>query len=233
MSDWFFNSATVKEMAKTRKDSWLNDPPDVIPLTVADPDFHVAPEIKKAIIRAVEDEDFSYKIRETLLEEKCAQKINEVNGIPAKTEDIHLTNGTILGIWLAARHACRPGDEIIVTDPMYYPFIMMTQVFQTTSVKWGLDYDDGYRFDVEKLKEIVTPKTRLIYVCNPHNPTGRVMTREELTGIADVAVDHDIVVMSDELWEDVLFDGRKHISIASLSTEIERLTLTQFGFSKA
>jgi bifunctional pyridoxal-dependent enzyme with beta-cystathionase and maltose regulon repressor activities len=233
MSDFFFNSATLEKMANTRKDSYMKDQPDVIQLTVADPDFRVAPEIKKAIIQAVESEDFSYKFTETSMEEKCAQKIAEFNKIPAIKEDIHITNGTIPGIWLAQKVACKPGDEVIVTDPMYYPFMLMSQVHQTKPVKWALDYDTGYKFDNEKLKEIITPKTKLIYVCNPHNPTGRVMTKDELKGIADVAVDHKITVMSDELWEDVLLDGRKHISIASLNPEIERLTLTQFGFSKA
>jgi bifunctional pyridoxal-dependent enzyme with beta-cystathionase and maltose regulon repressor activities len=98
MSDWYFNSATLEKMAKTRKDSYLKDPPDVIQLTVADPDFRVAPEIKKAIIQAVENEDFSYKFAETSMEEKCAQKLAEANKIPALKEDIHITNGTIPGI---------------------------------------------------------------------------------------------------------------------------------------
>jgi aspartate/methionine/tyrosine aminotransferase len=92
--------------------------------------------------------------------------------------------------------------------------------------------EDGYSFDVERLKELVTPRTKLIFVCNPHNPTGRVMTEEELKGIADVAVDNNIVVMADELWEDILFDERKHITLASLNPEIERLTMTSWGFSK-
>lgn len=74
----------------------MKDPHDVIPLTVADPDFHVAPDIKRAIIEAVKREDFGYKFLETSLEEKYAHKITEVNKIPAKTEDIHLTNGVIL-----------------------------------------------------------------------------------------------------------------------------------------
>ena len=75
-------------------------------------------------------------------------------------------------------------------------------------------------------------KTKLIFVCNPHNPAGRVMTEEELKGIADVAVDNDITVMVDELWEDIVFDDRKHISLAALNPEIERLTITSWGFSK-
>ena len=233
MSDRFFNSATIEKRAKAHSDRWLREKGDVIPLTVADPDFHVASEIKRAIINAVLNDDFGYTMADTSLEEKCAEKISGVNGISAKAEDIHLTNGVIPGMAIAIRHACKEGDEVIVNDPMYYPFVMMTELHKTKPVKWNLHYEEGYRFDVERLKEIVTPKTKLIYLCNPHNPTGRVMTKEELKGVADVAVDNNITVMSDELWEDVIFDDREHISIASLNPEIERLTMTQYGFSKA
>jgi len=234
MTEWFFNSATIQEMTENpRSDRWRRDPPDVIPLTVADPDFHVAPEIKSAIISAVANDEFGYSFSDRSLHEKCASKIAEKNGIPATAEDVLPTNGVISGMWIAARYACKEGDEVIVNDPMYYPFTMMAELNKTKPVKWGLDYEEGYRFDTEKLKEIVTPKTKLIYVCNPHNPTGRVMTKEELKGVADIAVDNEITVLSDELWEDVLFDNRKHVSLASLNPEIERLTITQFGVSKA
>lgn len=191
MSEWFFNSIKAEDQIKGRKDRWIRDPPDVIPLTVADPDFHVAPEIKSAIIEAVESEDFRHKMTETSLEEKCALKISEVNGIPAQAGDIQLTNGVIPGLGISQRIACKPGDEVILNDPMYYPFAMMSMAHQTTPVKWILEYEDAYRFDIEKLKQVITPKTKLIYVCNPHNPTGRVMTREELRGVADIAVDHN------------------------------------------
>jgi aspartate/methionine/tyrosine aminotransferase len=135
-------------------------------------------------------------------------------------------------LWLAAKHACKPGDEVILTDPMYAPFKSVLDASGAKAVLWELEEEDGYSFDIEKLKKLITKKTRLIGVCNPHNPTGRVMTKEELKGIADVAVDRKTNVVSDELWEDIVFDDRKHISIASLSPEIGDLTLTSWGFSK-
>ena len=233
MSDWFWNSATIEKMVKTKKDRWMKDPPDLIPLTVADPDFHIAPEIKNALIKAVIDENVNYTMLDKSLEEKCANKITKTNKIPAKTEDIFLTNGAAPGITIGARYACEPGDEVIVNDPMYYVIPMISEANGAKPVKWNLNYEDGYKFDVETLKEIITSKTKLIYLCNPHNPTGRVMTKKELKAVADVAVDHNLIVCSDELWEDVIFDDRKHICIASLNPEIERLTMTQFGFSKA
>jgi aspartate/methionine/tyrosine aminotransferase len=135
-------------------------------------------------------------------------------------------------MWLASMHACRPGDEMIVTDPMYFPFFTAADVTQVRKVHWKLKINEGYKFDIDRLNELITPKTKLIMVCNPHNPAGRVMTKEELKGIADIAVDNKIYVMVDELWEDVLYDGRKHISLASLSPEVADITLTSWGFSK-
>jgi len=227
----FFNSATVEGMLEAPGSKWHRDPPDVIPLWLADMDFPVAMEIKKALINAVQDEDLFYNTDDAA-RAAMAEKITRRNGIEATADDLFITQGVNPTMWLAVRHACRTGDEVVVTNPMYFPFYVATEVTDTKPVEWGLDMEDGYSFDVERLKELVTPRTKLIFVCDPHNPTGRVMTKEELKGIADVAVDHGIKVFVDELWEDILFDERKHITLASLNPEIERLTMTSWGFSK-
>jgi cystathionine beta-lyase len=135
-------------------------------------------------------------------------------------------------MWLAIQYAAKPGDEIVVTDPMYDPFYTAVNVSNTKPVYWKLYEKEGYRFDIERLKNLVTKKTKLIFVCNPHNPSGRVLTKEELKAIADVAIDNKINVMVDELWEDILFDNRQHISLATLSPEISDLTITAWGISK-
>ncbi len=226
-----FNSATIEGMLEAPGKKWHTYPPDVIPLWIADPDFPVAMEIKKALLNAVHDEDLFYNFDEPTME-AMAEKITRVNGLEASGDDVLITQGVIPAMWLAVRHACGEGDEVIVTDPMYFHFYTAQEVTGTVPVRWNLDMEEGYKFDAEELKELVTPKTKLIFVCNPHNPAGRVMTEEELKGLADVAVDNEIVVMVDELWEDIIYDGRKHVTLASLSPEIERLTMTTWGFSK-
>jgi aspartate/methionine/tyrosine aminotransferase len=226
-----FNSATPEMMVEAPGEKWHKYPPDVIPVYLADPDFPVAMEIKKALINAVQDEDLFYSPHEPT-QEVMAEKIRRRNGLEATGEDVLITQGVLPAMWLAVRHACRVGDEVVITDPMYHHFRTSQEVTGTKPVLWDLSMEDGYSFDVERLKELVTPRTKLIFVCNPHNPTGRVMTEEELKGIADVAVDNNIVVMADELWEDILFDEREHITLASLNPEIERLTMTSWGFSK-
>jgi bifunctional pyridoxal-dependent enzyme with beta-cystathionase and maltose regulon repressor activities len=210
---------------------WHTYPSDVIPLWIADPDFPVAMEIKKALLNAVHDEDLFYNFDEPTME-AMAEKIKRVNGLEVSADDVLITQGVVPAMWLAVNHTCKHGDEVIVSDPMYFHFLTAQEVTGSKPVQWNLNMEDGYKFDIEKLKELITPKTKLIFVCNPHNPAGRAMTEEELKGIADVAVDNDVVVMSDELWEDIVYDNRKHITLASLNPEIERLTMTTWGFSK-
>jgi len=226
-----FNSATIEGMLAAPGIKWHRDPSDVIPLWLADPDFPTAPEIKRALINAVQDEDLFYgddkKTREAM-----AAKLRKRNGLDVTLDNVMITQGVIPGMWLALQYACKPGDEVVVTDPMYFPFFIAVDVTHTRPKYWPLHMEECYRFDVERLKELITRRTKLIFVCNPHNPCGRVMTREELKGIADVAVDHGITVMVDELWEDILFEGREHVTLASLSPEIADLTITSWGFSK-
>ena len=226
-----FNSATIEGMLAAPGEKWHRYPPDVIPLYLADPDFPVALEIKKALLNAVHDEDLFYNTDEQALE-AMSEKINRRNGLETTPGDVMITQGVNPSMWLAVRHACGEGDEVVVTNPMYNPFFTAVNVTGTKPVYWNLEFEEGYRFDSEALKEIITPRTKLIFVCNPHNPCGRVLTEEELKGIADVAVDNGIKVFSDELHEDIVFDGREHRTLASLNPEIEALTMTGWGFSK-
>ncbi len=226
------NSATIEGMLAAPGVKWHRDPPDVIPEWLADPDFPTAPFIKKALINAVQDEDFLYGT-DVKAREACADRVNRKNGFKLTKDEIYLTQGVIPAMWLGIKNTgAQPGDEIIVNDPMYFPFFAAVETCQMKPVYWKLDEKDGYRFDTESLKRLITPRTKLIFVCNPHNPTGRVMTKEDLKGIADIAVDKKINIMCDELWDDIVFDDRKHISIATLGPEVADRTITAWGTSK-
>jgi len=226
-----WDKPTIESRLAVRGTKWHREPQDVIPLWLADQDYPLCPKLKDELREAIEEEYTVYS-SDAAAKEAITEKLRRVNKIEAPPDQVMLTQGVNPVMWLAARHACRVGDEVIVTDPMYFPFFTSVEVTQTQPVYWRLDFDGKYRFDVEKLKELITPKTRLIYVCNPHNPAGRSMTREELKGVADVAVDNKIYVMVDELWEDIRYDGVKHTSLASLNPEIADLTVTSWGFSK-
>ncbi len=226
-----FDKPTIESRLASKGVKWHRDGKDVIPLWLADQDYPLAPPVKQALFEAVEEE-FTVYSDDQEVRDLMSAKIKDYNEFDVPSDQIMLTQGVIPGMWLSALHTCRPSDEIIITDPMYYPFKLLAEKVRANPVRWGLDVDDGYRFDVEGLKKAISPKTKLIYVCNPHNPAGRVMTREELRAIADVAVDNGIYVFADELWEDILNDGRKHVSLASLNEEIADLTITSWGFSK-
>lgn len=234
MNEDLFNTATMTNMLKKPRVRWMRDPPDVIPLWIADTDFGVPSEIKQALHDTVDNENLFYNFDDRSAEQAMAEKIKRVNNVDATPEDIIVTPGVITGIWMALRHATNTGDNVIITNPMYDPFEHLSKnIFGVKPVHWNLDMEDGYTFNADDLNELITPKTKLIFVCNPHNPCGRVMTKKELKGIGDIAVDHQIKIMVDELWEDVIFDNKPHITLASLSPEIEELTMTEFGFSKA
>jgi cystathionine beta-lyase len=226
-----FNSATIEGMLAAPGLKWHKFPSDVIPLWIADPDFPTAPGIRKAIQQAVDDEDFLYS-DDTSIRALLAEKISAKNGIPTSKDEVYLTPGVIPALWLALKYSCKPGDEVVITDPSYNEFKKIVDAADCKINYWRLDEKKGYKHDVEELKKVITNKTKLIINCNPSNPTGRVLTVDELKGLADVAVDKKISVVSDELWEDIIFDDLKHVSLASLNPQISEQTITAWGFSK-
>jgi aspartate/methionine/tyrosine aminotransferase len=208
---------------------------DVISLSVADIDFPVALEIKEAVIRAVNEDRTPYSAYggdPDVLEAVC-EKLNRVNRIAAAPDDVHMIPGTMFAIFLVCYYFLKPGDEALISPaPVYPPFIHNVRNAGAVPVFNPLDFQNGAGLDLDDLKARITPRTRLLMVCNPHNPTGRVLSLEELEGIARLAHEHDLLIFADELYEDMVFEG-EHISLASLSEELYERTITVFGFSKA
>jgi aspartate aminotransferase len=121
---------------------------------------------------------------------------------------------------------------VICPAPVYPPFMENIENAHGVPVFNPLDFRNDLKLDLDDLKSRITPRTRLLMVSNPHNPSGRVFTREELEGIGRIARENDLLVFSDELYEDMIFEG-KHTSIASLDADLFERTLSAFGFSKA
>jgi aspartate/methionine/tyrosine aminotransferase len=208
---------------------------DVISLSVADIDYPPPREVQAAVEQWLHEEraPYGHHQGEPELRQALADKISTVNRIPASREDILVIPGTMFGIFLACYLCLKPGDEAILTPtPVYGPFWKNVIGAGATPVAHDLLMDGGFRYDSESLESLVTPRTKLLMVCNPHNPTGLVLAREELEAIAKVALRHDLMVFSDELYEDMIFEG-EHISIGAMGNEIFQRCLTVFGFSKA
>ncbi len=235
MKGMSFETIDEEFLRKRAALKWTPWPEDVIPLSVADIDFRAPEEIKEGIIRALTEDRTPYGAYAgdaDVLEVVC-EKINRVNRIPATPEDVHMVPGTMFGIFVACYHTLRPGDEALICPaPIYPPFIENIENAQAVPVFNSVDFSDNLSVDLDDLKRQITPRTRLIMVCNPHNPTGRVLSREELEAVGRIAQENNLFVFVDELYEDMIFDG-EHMSLASLSPDLFQRTLTVFGFSKA
>ena len=208
---------------------------DMISLGAADSDFPMPPAIKKAIIEALDEEIAFYsefagyrEIRSLILE-----KVGKKNKIDLESPDeVLILPGTMMGLYLSCQYALKgSGAEAILLDPIYPPFAEEVELANGKIVWNPVKVDEGFRPDIEDLKTKISSNTKLLMLCNPLNPCGTVFTKAELKAIADLAADHDFLIMMDELYETLLFDGRKHVSIASLGEARDR-TISIFGFSK-
>ena len=211
---------------------WGKYPPDIIPLTAADPDFRAAEPIRQAIIQNAIDGVFSYGADTGNRDFRiaCAEHVTQNKGITCTPDQIHALNGVAQGMMLTCKTLLKPGDEAIIYDPVDFLFGKSIQAAGVRPVTSKLDWKT-LTFDLEGLKELVTPKTKLLCICNPHNPYGRVLTKKELQAMVDLAVDHDLWIMSDEIWSDIVYDNRKHIPTATIENSADR-TITLYGFSK-
>jgi aminotransferase len=212
---------------------WATQPEDVIPLTAADPDFPVAPEIREAIQAYAGGGVMGYGPPEGLPEfrETVARVVQERHNLPCTPDLVFPTDSAAAAMFLIARTVCSPGDEAILFDPVDFLFGQSLDAAGVRGVYLPINRQRG-TFDIDQLAGLVTPLTRMLCLCNPHNPLGRVFTREELMGIGQLAVEHDLMIMSDEVWCDIIYPPHQHISIGSLDPEIGARTVTVFGPSK-
>ena len=230
-----FDSVDLEFLRKRAALKWGRWQEEVISLSVADLDFKAPEEIKEAVIRAAMEDRTpygSYGGDPDVVEVVC-DKLRRINHIPATPDHVHMIPGTMFAIFMACYYFLKPGDEAVICPaPVYPPFIHNVLNAQAVPIFNPLNFRNGLSLDLDDLKRRITPRTRMLMVSNPHNPTGRVFTRSELEGIAEVAQKHDLLIFSDELYEDMVFEG-EHVSLASLSDDLFRRTLTVFGFSKA
>src|SRR5215831_19378571 len=185
-----------------------------------------SPETVKAAMRRAIDENRTHYLQTTGLPrllELLAEKLQKQNGIPIGSPDeVMVTTGGIHGVFIACQALLEPGDEVIVPDPEWPPCMGSIKAAHGVPVPCPLRERLSWRYDIDELASKITPKTRAIYINSPHNPTGGVLTRTDLQAIADLATRHGIWVFSDEAYEDVVFDGARHVSVASLPGMYDR-----------
>ncbi|MEG0689532.1 MAG: pyridoxal phosphate-dependent aminotransferase [Hungatella sp.] len=222
--------AVLKERAYNRR--WAEMPDGVIPLTAADSDFPVAPEITQAIIDYAQKGYFSYtpnlglpsfkkSIAEALLKRK-----NEV----VDPELILPVDSAARGMDIIAKTILKPGDEAIVFDPVDFLFHTAVKNAGASVVLYPMEIIDG-RIDFSKLERYITPKTKMLGLCNPHNPLGLSFPKEDLDLMLQLSEKYGFYIMNDEIWSDIVYSDAKFNSIIELGGE--RKTISVFGFSKS
>jgi aspartate/methionine/tyrosine aminotransferase len=207
---------------------------DPFRLDQGDVSFDAPDSVKTAMTRAIA-ENRSHYLQTTgvpRLRELIAAKLRRTNRIPVDDpEDILVTHGGIHGLYMLCMALLEPGDEVLVPDPEWPPAAGNVLAARGVPVGCRLYESTGWRYDLDELEAAITPKTRVLYLNSPNNPTGGVLTRADLARLAAIAREHDLWVISDEAYEDVVFDG-EHVSIASLPDMYER-TMPLYTFSKS
>ena len=207
---------------------------EVLPMWLADMDFRAPACVRESLKQSVEQGVFGYSIPTEKLQKLIVDRLAKQHHLFIDKEDIVWLPGLVTGINLACKCAGEECDEILVPTPAYPPFLMApsNQKRKCTKVPM-MRKGNRWLIDFELLKSKITPKTKGILLCNPHNPTGRVFTRDELLQIGEIAIEHDLVICSDEIHCDlVLAKQADHVSIASLGEEISKRTISLFAPSK-
>lgn len=217
------------------KAAGVNDPSrDLIHLELGKP-FHTTPRhIVDATIAALNAGEVHYSDLAGLpaFREAISAKLRSYNGLDVTADDVIVTNGLTQASFAAFMALVDDGDEVILLDPYYPQHLGKIEMAGGTPVIVALDPANNYALDPAIIEKAITPRSKAIVIINPCNPTGRVYSRDELQGLADLAQRHDLFVISDEVYDQIVFDDAAYISIASLPGMAER-TVSMYAFTKA
>jgi aspartate aminotransferase len=207
---------------------------DPFRLDQGDVSFDAPDSVKSAMTRAIAENKSHYLQTNGVprLRELIGAKLRDKNRIPVDDpEEVLVTNGGIHGLYMICRALLEPGDEVLLPDPEWPPAAGNVLAARGVPVGCRLHEASGWRYDLDEVESKITVKTRVLYLNSPSNPTGGVLMRSDLERLAAIAREHDLWVISDEAYEDVVFDG-EHVSIASLPGMYDR-TIPLYTFSKS
>lgn len=221
----------ITAKAKAMKDSGI----DVISFGAGEPDFNTPENIQQEGIRAIKEGLTRYTPASGIIELKKAvcEKLKVDNGLEYKPSNIIISNGAKHSIHNALLAILNPGDEVIFAVPFWVSYPDLVKLADGVPVLVDTIEENNFKFNVEDLNKVLTNKTKAIILNSPSNPTGAIYSREELKAIAEWAVENNVFVISDEIYEKLVYDDNKHISIASFNEDIKRLTIVINGMSKS
>ena len=207
---------------------------DIIPLWLADMDFQSPPAVIRAIQQRAAYGVFGYTLTPQELNDRVAAMLQETYDWSVKPEWLVWLPGLVTGLNVSCRAVGNDGDDVMTAVPVYPPFLSAPGFSRRGLDKVPLkEKDNCWQFDFDRLEQMITDKTRLFILCNPHNPVGRVYTRSELAELAAICAKHDIVICSDEIHCGVIMDKDKaHVPTATLDPEVAARTITLMAPSK-
>jgi cysteine-S-conjugate beta-lyase len=235
-----FDFDRITERRHTNSIKWTHYPEDVLPLWVADMDFQAPAPILEALRAAVDHGIFGYEMPSKTLREAVSARMKQLYGWEIAQESVVATTGLVSGFYIAASALCRPGDGYLIQPPVYMPFnhlqkdlgiirqeAELVKITAGSRIRYQLDWNS-----FEAGFNSGGSKTRMFLLCNPHNPTGAVYSRDELSKMAELCLKNETVIVSDEIHSELLLGGATHTPIAALSPAIAEKSITLIAPSK-
>ena len=222
--------AVTAQAAKMKKEGI-----DVCSFGAGEPDMDTPAYIKDAAVAALASGKTKYTASAGLLElrEALCAKLKADNGLSYTPDLISVNCGAKHSCYNAILATCGPGDEVVIPAPFWTSYPDMVRLAGATPIIVHTKEENGWKMTAEEFESAMSPSTKMVISNSPGNPTGAVYTKDELEAIGEIALAEDILILSDEIYEKLIYDEAEHVSIASLSQELRNLTIVVNGFSKA
>ncbi|MBJ81141.1 MAG: aminotransferase class I/II [Myxococcales bacterium] len=228
-------STDTNKWSKRKSIKWDHYAPDVLPAWVAEMDFPLAEPIQERLRTIIDNSDSGYpslKLDETLREAFSLRMQEKFNWTPKDLPLIYFQDA-VQAIFHAVECFTQPGETLLTLTPIYPPFLEVGDILDRPCIELALkEVDNRYEIPWEDLKT-AAKNAHMLLLCNPHNPTGRVFSKDELENITKIALQNDLLILSDEIHAELIYAGNKHIPTASLSPEVEAQTVTLTSATKA
>lgn len=223
-------SALITKIAELRKEG-----KDIVSLNVGEPDYQTPDNIKTAGIKAIVDGFTKYTPGPGIIELRKAivDKLKKDNNLIYNTNEVCVTVGAKQAIFNAIMSTCDEGDEVIIPKPCWVSYVDMVKIANAKPVLVPVKEDQGYILDIDQIKNAVTKQSKAIIICSPNNPTGAIYDKASLNELVEIACANDLWIITDEIYEKLIYDNLEHVSIASISDEAWNRTITVNGLSKA
>ncbi|WP_188453997.1 MalY/PatB family protein [Virgibacillus oceani] len=229
---------TLYDRKNTRSVKWDMLEPvfqtdDVLPMWVADMDFKAPQAVNDALIKRAEHGIFGYTVTDNAIKDSIVNWISKRHNWSIKQEFLSFSPGVVASLHMAIQAFTEPNDNVLIQTPVYTPFYSVIKQHNRNVVKNPLVLKDNYyQIDFTDFEEKLKQGVKAFILCSPHNPVGRVWTKQELMEIARLCLKYDVLILSDEIHADLIYPGQEHIPIASISNEIAEQTVTCMSPSK-